>query len=112
MVVHKLTFTGMTWATREEQTQKPDYSIIGQSSVATVGEENIIWINGTQPVMGFPDGPPDSMFPFTRLASATVSDLSLTCLYHQINGTTFAEEKYDTFLHAWTATEYITVSDS
>lgn len=86
--------------------------MIHQSDVATVGPDIFIWINGTQPVMGMNNLPPDSMFPFTRLASATVSDLSLTYFYHQMNGTTFAEELWDQSLYACMATEYITVSDS
>lgn len=90
----------MTWGSREEQTPKPDYSMIRQSDIATVGDENIIWITGTQPVIGLNDAPPDSKFLFTRLASATGSDLLLTYLYHQINGTTFAEERFDQSVNA------------
>ena len=53
---------------------------------------------------------PDNVFPFTRLASMTLADESYTYLYHQINGTTFAEEQWDNVLGAWTATEYIPIS--
>ena len=36
---------------------------------------------------------PDNVFPFARLASVTTLDASFTYLYHQMNGTTFAEEE-------------------
>ena len=52
---------------------------------------------------------PMSSFPFARLASVTSS--STTFLYHQINGTTFAEEQWDELGYAWGATEYISVPD-
>lgn len=82
------------------------------SDVAVIQPENFFWVNGTQPVMSLNSAPPESSFPFARLASATVSDLSTTYLYHQINGTTIAEELWDNSLNAWMATEYITVSES
>ena len=68
-----------------------DYSLISQSDVATVGQFDAIWINGTQPVT-FRNAPPIISFPFTRLASVDSADRSMTLLYHQINGTTFGEE--------------------
>lgn len=111
MVAHKLISTATTFESLDGY-PKSDYSMIRQSDVATVGDGDIIWINGTQPVMGSQNAPPDSMFPFTRLASATVSELSLTYLYHQINGMTFAEEQFDSSTNAWIGTEYITVSES
>ena len=94
------------------QTQGDNYTWITQSDIATFGT-NFIWINGTQPVIAIlglgrleePKGP----FPFTRLASGTFS--STTYLYHQINGTTFAEEQWDDSESAWNPTEYINVSD-
>ena len=78
------------------------------------GSEFFIWINGTQPVSGGyvdPDPPatPMSLFPFARLASATFQ--STTYLYHQINGTTIAEEQWDEVESAWEATEYVNLSD-
>lgn len=91
MVVHKMNFIDLTWESMGEQTPKPDYSMIRRSDVATVSDQMIIWINGTQPVMDPHDAPPDSMFSFTRVASATVSDFSLTYLHHQINVTTFVD---------------------
>lgn len=38
---------------------------------------------------------PNNLFPFPRLASVTLPDQSATFIYHQINGTTFAEEQWD-----------------
>lgn len=75
-----------------------------------------MWINDTQPVswsLGVPEPDlPGNAFPFARLASVTLADQSATFLYHQINGTTFAEEQWDNLLGAWAPSEYITVSDS
>ena len=49
-------------------------------------------------------------FPLTRLASVNSADKSTTFLYHQINGTTFAEEQWDESLKFWVATEYLTLT--
>lgn len=98
-----------------------EYTPINQSDIATFGSStgsfHGIWINGTQPVL-MPVDPtltakvPDNEFPFTRLASVTSTDGSATYLYHQMNGSTFAEEQWDDTLQAWLRPEYITVSDS
>ena len=42
----------------------------------------------------------DSAYPFARLAtcSVTLADRSSTFLYHHLNGTTFAEEQWDSSL--------------
>ena len=50
---------------------------------------------------------PQVSFPFTRLASIDLPGKSCY-LYHQINGTTLAEEQYDFSWHEWLTT-YITV---
>ena len=55
---------------------------------------------------------PNNIFPFARLASVTLADESTTFLYHQMNGTTFAEEQWDASENAWVGTEYITISNS
>ncbi|CAD6587164.1 MAG: hypothetical protein ASARMPREDX12_002766 [Alectoria sarmentosa] len=92
-----------------------DYSLIHQSDIAVFGQGTVIWINYTNPVIieGFGSPPlPDNVFPFTRLASFTLADYPFTYLYHQINGTTFAEEQWDDTFQAWTATQYITISYS
>lgn len=91
-----------------------DYSSVPQSDVALFGRAAAIWINRTQPVVnlaaGFPG--PDSMFPFTRLASATLADSSFTFLYHQVNSTTLAEEQWDEEAGEWVGPQYINVSDT
>ena len=98
-----------------------DSSSIHQSDIAFFGEGNTIWINHTRPVVVVPDlsvadlttlKPPDKVFPFARLASITLADKSYSYLYHQVNGTTLAEEQWDGILQAWTATEYISISYS
>ena len=94
-----------------------DYSSIHQSDIAAFGSAHGIWINGTQPVLIETRDYekvmlPSNEFPFTRLASATSADQSTTYLYHQMNGTTFAEEVWDDALENWLNPEYITVSNS
>ena len=90
-----------------------DNIFIHQSDIAVFADDTVIWINGTNPVIvaGSWNPPlPDNVFPFTRLAYTTSADQSFTYLYHQINGTTFAEEQWDNALFSWTATQYITIS--
>ncbi|KAL9076101.1 MAG: hypothetical protein Q9161_001148 [Pseudevernia consocians] len=96
-----------------------DKSSIHQSDVAIFGTDsspNAIWINGTQPaicgLVAEPpiQGTPNNTFPFKRLTSV-ITDQS-TFLYHQINGTTFAEEQWDASLSVWIPSVYITVSDT
>lgn len=94
-----------------------DYASIHQSDIAAFGIQSGIWINGTQPALiqtEYDESTtlPSNEFPFTRLASVTLTDGSATYLYHQMNGTTFAEEQWDDTLRAWVRPEYITVSDS
>ena len=94
-----------------------DYTSIHQSDIACFGSNGgiCICINGTQPVLLSPEStgitPPNNKFPFKRLASVTSTD-GTTYLYHQMNGTTFAEEQWDGLSQGWVGTEYITVSDS
>ena len=70
-----------------------------------------MWINGTQPMMALSDqsGLPNSTFPFARLAGARSADRAATFVYHQINGTTFAEEQRDLTVGTWLDTEYINI---
>ena len=108
MVVSKLISTAATLAAPES------YTSIRQSDIALFGTEYAMLVNGTQPgvLYGTPtDLLPDNAFPFTRLASVTLADQSATFLYHQINGTTFAEEQWNNSLKAWISTEYIIVSE-
>ena len=94
--------------------QSSDMSPIRQSDIALFGSVGAIWINRTQPVVEYRKGTlgPDSAFPFTRLASATSADYSSTYLYHQMNGTTFAEEQWNEDAGEWGTPQYITLSDS
>ena len=91
-----------------------DYSLLPQSDIVFPG----FWVNGTKlatlqdfEVPGTPDSSPNNTFPFTRLAQVTPLDLSVTYLYHQINSTTFSEEKYDYGLGQWLPSTYFTVAD-
>ena len=76
-----------------------------------------VWINGTKPsVLGYNGINSDSVapnvsFPFKRLASITSPGQKSSCLYHQINGTTVAEEHYDSSLTQWLST-YITLPNA
>ena len=49
-------------------------------------------------------------FPFARLARATTIDQQITYLYHQMNGTTFAEETFEISVGDWGETTYINVT--
>lgn len=109
MLVRRLIRTAAPLATPES------YTSIRQSDIAMFGTEYAMLVNGTQPggLYGTPtDLLPDNAFPFTRLASVTLTDQSATFLYHQTNGTTFAEEQWNNSLKAWISTEYIIVSDT
>ena len=59
---------------------------------------------------GFQVPAPNVSFPFRRLAGITSSDQAYF-LYHQINGTTFAEEQYDATSNDWLLSSYITVPE-
>ena len=48
---------------------------------------------------------------FTRLANMIITDGSTIYLYHQMNGSTFAEEQWDDTLHAWLPPRYVNVLD-
>ena len=98
-----------------EGTSIQSSSLIQQSDIATLGTYSVIWVNGTQPVIISLDSDeiikaPNNAFPFTRLASVTLADKS-SFLYHQINGTAFAEEQWDASSNTWITT-YIPVSNS
>ena len=98
----------------EEDYGRDDYSLIHRSDIAKIGEYVFIWINGTQPVIRVLDDAlqaetPKSPFPFARLACVTSQNE--TYLYHQINGTTFAEEQWHESVGTWGTTEYIHVTD-
>lgn len=98
-----------------ESANSSNYSSINQSDTATFDNGYAIWINGTQPVIirawdyTVPLETPNNSFPFARLASVTFE--TMTFLYHQIDGTTFAEEQWDASENAWTSSENFTVSD-
>lgn len=94
---------------------KEEHASLNRSDIATFGWQNGIWVNGTQPVLiwnGTVAWHPTMEFPFTRLASVTSNDGSATYLYHQMNGSTLAEEQWDNVSETWLSTKYITVSDS
>lgn len=110
----KRSFCEMTFGLASTRPSK-DYASIHQSDLADFGMESAyaIWVNGTRPaLLGNTFNPtlPSNEFPFKRLASVTLADGSATYLYHQMNGTTFAEEQWDDALQIWLRTEYITVS--
>lgn len=94
------------------------YSGISNSDIALLSNyHDGIWINGTKPTAillqaeGVSIPMPDAEFPFPRLASVILPDGS-AYLYHQINGSTFAEEQWDASVHAWLPASYIVVSES
>ena len=100
--------------------QISDRTAIRQSDLVTFGSgaSCILWINGNKPLIystpnSMVDGAncvaPSTVFPFARLASVTLLDGSVTYLYHQINGTTLAEEQFVNSLSKWLPTQYITI---
>ena len=109
-VIYELT---STVAYSSSSNLETDYSSIQLSDLALFGANNAIWVNHTQPTVvdsSYGTLPPDTAFPFSRLASTSVYGSTYTYLYHQMNGTTFAEEQWDDTEGAWTATDYITIS--
>ena len=125
ITVRKLIFAVDDWISITNDDQEADGpaeypASLQQSDVAFFGQNYAIWINDTQAVtIEIGVGPddlkahtPQNAFPFTRLASSNSVDQSVTFLYHQINGTTLAEEQWDDTLQVWLPSEYITVSDS
>ena len=117
-IVHKLKSTVVDLnGSGSEGTLIRSSSLINQSDIALLGTKSALWVNGTQPVMiylGLDEDirTPKNTFPFARLASVTLADQSASFLYHQINGTTLAEEQWDASSNAWLPTVYITVSNS
>ena len=88
------------------------YSLINKSDIAMLGLSMTIWVNGTQPArINSNLALPNNLFPFARLASVTSTDKSATFLYHQMNGTVFAEEQWDDTAQTWLPPVYIIVSD-
>ena len=71
-------------------------------------DEEVIWINKSKPEISNPIiDVPKNAFPFGRLASATTNDHQITYLYHQMNGTTLAEESFDASMGEWGEPTYI-----
>ena len=77
----------------------------------------VVWVNETELVAlkfdylnSSSSSEPDALFPFKRLVSVTSSDQSSTYLYDQINGTTFAEEQWDSSVNQWLPFSYIIVT--
>lgn len=91
--------------------------MIKELDIALFGNTKFaIWINGTRPASIDYNGADfetnfilNASFPFKRLSSATMPEQSASYLYHQMNGTTFAEEQYVVSLNEWLPSSYITV---
>ena len=85
---------------------------IYELGITGIGFESSFY-NGTRPVVYSPNGHsfnlPANAFPSARLASALTPDKSITYLYHQMIGTTFAE---DTSVSDWGTSTYINVLPS
>ena len=75
------------------------------------------WINGTTPsLLGYNGASSDNVgpnvsFPFKRLASINPPEHETSYVYHQIDGTTLAEEYYEYSLSQWLSTN-ITVPNA
>ena len=70
-----------------------------------IGDDTFaVWVNGTNVYyVDSDEAVPGVSFPFTRLATINIPGVSCY-LYHQIDGTTLAEEQYDLSLHQWVTT--------
>lgn len=85
--------------------EKSDLAIIDYGSGVFA-----FWINGTTPsLLGYnniisSNIGPNVSFPFKRLASINIPEQNTSYLYHQIDGTTLAEEHYDYSLSRWLST--------
>ena len=62
----------------------------------------------TPPYGGFPLNPPESPFPFARLASTSpnTTDNTEFIIYHQINDIVFAEDVYETMGETWSSRNF------
>ncbi|KAM0804277.1 hypothetical protein BDR22DRAFT_970096 [Usnea florida] len=105
-----------TEAGNPQQYQASNLSGIKDSDLVLIGTPQFaLWVRGTEPVVSNHDGSqvpaPNVSFPFKRLAGITSEDGTASFLYHQINGTTFAEEQYDATSNEWLLSSYITVPE-
>ena len=87
-------------------TSQEEIDSIQQSDITLFGTDfDPVWVNGSRLARIQGQQPTeissDIIFPFATLASVTLADQSTTFLYHQINGTTFAEEQWDYAEEAW-----------
>lgn len=98
----------------DEHLNGPFSDSLQQSDMAMIlnnVDQGVIWINKSQPVTEDTLLKiPRNTFPFARLASASTLDNQTTYLYHQMNGTTFAEEPYDASVGEWGLPTYINVT--
>ena len=91
-----------------------DSDSLQQSDMAVITNNDgqaVIWINKSQPaIIGITISVPKNTFPFARLASVTTLDNQTTYLYHQMNGTMFAEESFEVSVGEWGEPTYISVT--
>ena len=97
----------------EDDIRAPFVDLVSQSDMAVInisfGAE-VIWINKSKPEVAYGSSVPKNTFPFARLASVTTLDNQTTYLYHQMNGTTFAEESFEASVGEWGDPTYIHVA--
>ena len=107
-------------ATGQFGPQIRDDSSISRSDLAVFGSwaSCALWIDNTsavvsstKPLQRYKCVEPAAAFPYARLASVTLLDQTETFLYHQMNGTTLAEEHFTTELNMWLPTQYITIGN-
>ena len=91
-----------------------DFGSLQQSDMAVIMNnvgQDVFWINKGKPAsVDSTTSMLKNTFPFARLASATTLDNQTTYLYHQMNGTTFAEESYQASVGEWGESTYISVT--
>ena len=99
-----------------QQYQPSNFSGIKDSDLVLASPlQFAVWVRGTEPIIlnnyGVETPAPNVSFPFRRLAGVTSSDQAAYFLYHQIDGTTFAEEQFDASSSDWLPSSNITIPD-
>ena len=90
---------------------------LSDSCVLAAGE--VLWLNGTILAVENQKGPccssagdsmPNAPFPYQRLGCAFIPNATQTHVYHQLNGSTLAQEIWDEKSGAWLPSTLISIA--
>ncbi|MCJ1479311.1 hypothetical protein MMC13_007996 [Lambiella insularis] len=103
---------GWTPGSRFNITTPPNVDVVYLSVYKNglVIPNSILWVNGTNLILqtvgygSLPTGPPESPFPYTRLAISAPANSTSFHLYHQINSSALAEDLFDLDVRGWIST--------